>query len=113
LPPGGLRQVLVHLIRNGVQAVADDRRPRIEVGARLTAAGQEVWVEDNGRGLVPEQLRKVHDFFAGREALALGPGLGLLLVRQTLETWGGTVQVQSQPGQKTVFTLVIPGASEG
>jgi signal transduction histidine kinase len=113
LPPGGLRQVLVHLIHNGVQAVGDERRPRIEVGARLTPAGQEVWVADNGRGLSPEQLRRVQEYLAGRETRAPSPGLGLLLLRLTLETWGGSARVESQPGQGSKFTLVIPGASEG
>jgi signal transduction histidine kinase len=111
LPQTVLRRVLVHLIRNGVQAVEDSRRPRIEVRGQRTTAGVEIAIVDNGRGLAPEQLRRVQGFFAGREAKVPGPGLGLLLVRQALEAWGGAVVVRSEPGHGSVFTLMIPGAN--
>jgi signal transduction histidine kinase len=111
VPRNILRQVLVQLMRNGVQAVEEKRTPRIEVCVRPAQAGEEISVADNGRGLAPEPLRRVQEFLAGREANAPGPGLGLMLVRLFLEAWGGTVRVHSELGHGCVITLRIPGAN--
>lgn len=100
LPRRGLRLVLVHLLRNAVQAGGGRSRP-LEVGSRRTPEGVEFWVKDDGRGLSEAQQAGLFECFAG------GAGLGLFLVRQVVAGWGGAVGVHSEPGKGAVFTLLV------
>jgi signal transduction histidine kinase len=113
LPRAPLQQVLVQLLRNAVQAASDRVGPRITVGARATPTLEEFWVADNGRGLSAEQQQQLQEFFTGQDKLALGGGLGLVLVRQIVEWWGGSLRVQSTPGQGSVFTVTAAAAPSG
>jgi signal transduction histidine kinase len=106
-----LRQVLVQLFRNAVQAAVPECSPRIEVGARELPHEVEFWVADNGRGLPPEWQPRLFEPFALRDPAGSGNGLGLFLVRQLVEHWGGTITVRSDLGRGSVFTLTAPRAS--
>jgi signal transduction histidine kinase len=121
-----LYQVLVQLLRNAVQAVGAGRRcpsvptsgdklprepapaaGRVEIGGRPVPGGVEVWVADDGPGLPalpPERL------FAPFQRGGDGLGLGLFLVRQAAACWGACLQVESEPGRGTRFTLLLPHA---
>jgi signal transduction histidine kinase len=103
-----LRQVLLELLRNAVEAAAPERPPKIEVGTRLRDGLVEFWISDNGRGLSPERQRRVFEPFPGSDVAVAGSGLGLFLVRLLVENWGGTVRVESIPGQQTTFTVATP-----
>jgi signal transduction histidine kinase len=107
LPRAALHQVLTQLLRNAAQA-GTDRPLRIEVGGRRDGDMVTFWVADNGRGLTLAQQGQLFEPLAGRGA-AEGNGLGLFLVRQLVDSWGGTVRVQSEPGQGSTFTVVLPG----
>jgi signal transduction histidine kinase len=107
VPRRGLRQVLFHLLRNAVQA-AGERQPHIEVGSRATPAGAEFWVKDNGCGLSPEQRQRLFEPFA-LGATGTGSQLGLVLVREIVEQWGGAIRIDSEPGRGSVFTMSVPG----
>jgi signal transduction histidine kinase len=98
------RRVAVHLLRNACQAAAPTRELRIEVGACESPETVEFWVNDNGRGLTSLQLARLHEPFVGKD----GPGLGLTLVRHLVESWGGTVRVQSEPDQGSTFSVSVP-----
>lgn len=114
-----LYQVLVQLLRNAVRAVGAGRPPssfpekagpaagRVQVGARRAAGGVEVWVADDGPGLPPLPPERL---FAPFQRGGDGPGLGLFLVRQVVACWGGCLRVESEPGQGTRFTLLVPHA---
>jgi signal transduction histidine kinase len=102
-----LRQVLVQLLRNAVQALGDNPMPRVEIGARTTSQGAEFWVADNGRGMAPERHRQLAGYFAGQEAAVNWSGLGLILVHQIVESWGGVRHVASTPGLGSVFTVKL------
>ena len=111
LPRRMVRLLLVQLFRNAVQAAPHNRRVCIEVHGQVGATGQEFWVGDNGRGLSHDEQDRLRKFFAGGEAL--GGGLGLFLVRQIADAWGGRLQVESQPGRGSVFRVCVPAASSG
>jgi len=96
----GLRLVLVHLLRNAVQAGGGRAAP-IELGSRRTPDGVEWWVKDDGRGLPESRQAGLFECFAG------GAGPGLFLVRQIVAGWGGAVRVQSEPARGSTFTLLI------
>ncbi len=66
-------------------------------------------VEDSGKGIAPEDIRQIFEpFFTTKEK---GMGIGLYLVKKIIEAHGGTVEVESELGRGTRFTLKLPGGS--
>lgn len=77
-----------------------------------TAAGSAVEVSDTGVGIGPEERDHVFEFFyrapAAREAAGAGVGLGLSIVKTIVHAHGGAVEVDSQPGAGSRFTVRLP-----
>jgi signal transduction histidine kinase len=119
LDAGLLRQALLNLCVNAVQAMAPAGGGRLLASARREGAWVVIEVRDTGPGLPPEVAARVFEpFFTTK---AEGTGLGLAIVRQAAEAHGGTVEVESVPGQGAAFRLRLPvavfeaagGAAEG
>ncbi|MFL5343772.1 MAG: sensor histidine kinase [Hyalangium sp.] len=103
------QQVFLNLLSNAADAVADRREPRIEIGVRAMPGDRvEAWVQDNGPGMPQEVLARIFEPFFTTKPVGSGTGLGLPVVKQLVESWGGTIQVQSQPGSGTRMVLDIP-----
>jgi signal transduction histidine kinase len=107
-----LKQVLVNLIDNAVKYSSDGDEVRV---AAFGADGSvRVEVADTGPGIEREHQHVIFEKF-GR-ARSSGPGkpgtgLGLFIARSIAEAHGGTLDVRSQPGRGSVFTLVLPAAT--
>jgi signal transduction histidine kinase len=111
---GGRRTVLAHydplrrafsnLLRNASDAM--DGRGRIDVDITGNGEGLVIRVADHGHG-IPEELRQrvFEPYFTTKSD---GTGLGLALVRQTLEAHRGTIGVAETPGGGATFTLTLP-----
>ena len=86
------------------------------VAAARSGDGVEVRVSDRGPGIPePDRLRIFEPFVRGEQTRALqvrGNGLGLSLVKDTVERHRGTVSVQNCPGGGAQFTVFLPGAPE-
>ncbi|PWC33893.1 ATP-binding protein [Azospirillum sp. TSO35-2] len=115
--PGALGQVLTNLVINAVVHAYEDGGPRGETTAgtiRITAqpdGADRVRLDfiDDGAGIAPEHLSKVFDPFFTTKRGQGGSGLGLHIVFNTVTgPLGGTVTVQSWPGQGTRFTIHLP-----
>lgn len=115
--PGALGQVLTNLVINAiVHAYGDgDRAGETAAGTiRITAqpdGAERVRIDfiDDGAGIAPEHLSKVFDPFFTTKRGQGGSGLGLHIVFNTVTgPLGGTVSVQSWPGQGTRFTILLP-----
>lgn len=109
LPPVQLdqsqfKQALLNLIINGVQAM--EAGGTLTVRAKPVSEGIQIDVEDTGQGIEPEQLDKIFDLFISTKAE--GTGVGLTIVKQIIEGHGGHVNVESNPGQGTKFSLWLP-----
>lgn len=98
-----LIQVLLNLVENARHAGATE--------IRLVVGAEALRVEDNGRGIAPEQL--THIFEPTFSTTTSGTGLGLAIVRRLVEGWGGSIAVVSTPGVGTVFTLDFSPGSTG
>jgi signal transduction histidine kinase len=119
LPPisadaGALRRAVQNLISNAMKYGGEDGWIGVEAAAigGEAAAELRICVRDNGPGIHPADLPHIFEpFYRGRGALAAqthGSGLGLSLVRHTVEAHGGRVSVESRPGAGTCFALFLP-----
>lgn len=101
-----LEQVLLNMIKNAMQALQGAEEGKIRLKAYLTPRGRTViQVIDNGPGLLEEVKEKVFiPFFTTKQE---GSGIGLSLSRQIIRQHNGTINVQSEPGVETCFTITI------
>ena len=99
-----LKQVLVNLLRNSVQALENREYARIEVRAGLNASSKlEICVKDNGPGIAAEILDQIFvPFFTTRPN---GSGIGLSLSRQIMRLHKGSLTVYSVPEKETIFCM--------
>jgi len=116
-----LEQVVTNLVMNAVQAMTSEGTVRVEVGRgkpgarRESPSGQEeIWlrVEDDGPGIPPEHLPHVFEPFYTTKPVGEGSGLGLAVVQAIVEEHGGRVDVESDPGVGTRFTVYLAAAHE-
>ena len=102
--PNMIEQVLINLINNAVDAVSTKNKPAIVLRALMNSQGRPcIQVQDNGIGILEEvQSRIFIPFFSTKKS---GTGIGLSLARQIMRMHSGSIQVQSELNEKTVFTL--------
>lgn len=116
-----LRQVLINLIRNAVQAMGGRGKVFVETclrsergsatGSQERPAWVEISVRDEGPGIAPHVLEKLFvPFFTTKPT---GTGLGLAISQRTVEEMGGRIEVHSRPGTGSTFTVVLPLPSDG
>ena len=105
--PERLRQVLLNLTRNAIEAM-QGRGGRLTLRAKPGADTVDVEVEDDGPGFA-DDLPVFDAFFTTKDQ---GTGLGLSLVHRIVADHGGTIRVQSRPG-RTCFTVTLPLAKTG
>ena len=116
-----LRSALQNLVSNAVKYGGDARWVRITAQASAPGRGRAVpshvsiSVADKGLGIAAEDRKHIFEpFYRGREAVSRqiqGSGLGLNLVARIAEAHGGRVELTSEPGKGSVFTLVLPAAT--
>ena len=110
IDPRALNQALLNLVTNAVDAVETSAAPRIVLSAWRRGRRTFLQVEDNGRGMGPEQLAKLfHPFYTTKPQ---GNGLGMAIVKKLVTKMGGTVDVASARGSGTAVTLSLVAAAE-
>jgi signal transduction histidine kinase len=107
-----LQRAVENLITNAFKYTPDGGRIVIRIGL-LEMKGErgiEISVKDNGVGIPPEDISRIFEpFYRGRNTKnEKGIGLGLSLVKQVVELHGGKVDVQSELGQGSTFSIRIP-----
>jgi signal transduction histidine kinase len=109
-----IRQILTNLLSNAVKFTAEGG---IHVVATQDAAHIRVEVRDTGIGIPPEHLQQIFDPFWQVEQPATrrfgGTGLGLGVARKLAALLEGTVEVHSEVGKGSIFTLVLPRRTPG
>ncbi len=100
-----IEQALINLVTNSIYAVEGVDQPMIEITYRLEQNKLSLDVIDNGKGLDAELMEKVFvPFFTTRKN---GSGIGLTITRNIMKMHQGSIEVQSVPFDKTVFSLVF------
>jgi two-component system NtrC family sensor kinase len=105
--PSQVNQVFLNLITNAVQAM-EGGNGTITLTTRSEGAGVAVDVADNGKGIPEDVLPKIFDPFFSTKEVGKGTGLGLSVSYKIVEQHGGRIEVQSQPGEGTRFTVWFP-----
>lgn len=81
----------------------------ITITPRLQDSMLSIDVRDTGCGIAPQKLPFIFDrFYTSRVDASEGSGLGLYIVKLTIEELGGSICASSQPGCGTVFTMQLP-----
>jgi signal transduction histidine kinase len=104
--PGEVRQVLLNLVRNACEASAGTRG-KVLVTLTGQRAGVEIEVKDQGAGIDSALMPTLFQFGSTTKG-AQGNGMGLWTVKHIVTKHGGTIAVQSKPGEGTTFTIRWP-----
>jgi signal transduction histidine kinase len=103
---GQLSGAIQNLIRNSIQAIPPDRKGEISITADFIADKIRVRVWDNGTGIPPEAQEKL--FMPNFTTKSTGMGMGLAIVKTTVEYWGGTISYQTEWGKGSEFIFLLP-----
>jgi signal transduction histidine kinase len=108
-----LEDVLTNLVDNALKYSLPETR--VTIGGQVADDTLTFWVRDEGIGIAPEDLPRIFERFYQADQSATrsygGVGLGLHIVRGLVETMGGAIDVRSEPGAGSTFTVSIPLAS--
>lgn len=104
-----LVQVFQNLIGNAIK-FRKEEPPEVEIGARPEPPGWLVWVRDNGIGFPQENAESIFQVFHrlhGRGQYS-GTGIGLAICRRAVESHGGRIWAESEPGKGSTFYFTLP-----
>lgn len=99
-----IRQVFVNLLTNAVEAMTG--AGRILICVDNADYGTTLTIEDAGEGMAPAMKYRVFDLFFTTKAG--GTGMGLPIIKKVIEAHGGSIDMASQPGRGTKFTVFLP-----
>lgn len=102
-----LRSILFNLLSNAIKYSHPDRKPRIVVSCEQREEGQVLQVRDNGLGLNPVQKSKLFTMFKRFHDHVEGSGVGLYMVKRMVENAGGRIEVESELGEGTTFSVYL------
>jgi signal transduction histidine kinase len=99
-----LKQALLNIASNALEAMPDGGR--LEVSLEADDGRAVIAIRDSGPGIAPESLAKIYSMYFTTKTG--GTGIGLYVARSVVEAHGGSIQVDSQPGRGTCFTVSLP-----
>jgi signal transduction histidine kinase len=105
-----LSEVFVALIGNAIEYRAPDRPPVIRISSRVEGKFQYIDVADNGIGIEEVYFSRIFEVFQRLHSRSAHPGtgMGLAIGKKMVEHLGGTIQVRSEIGKGSVFSVVLP-----
>ena len=114
--PSDISQVLGNLIKNSAEAMFEQNDPELEISSGKNKNSCWFSIKDNGFGISDENLKKVFDpFFSTKPQKKekdydgpIGTGLGLHFCKKTIESFDGTISIETKLGYGTKFTVTIP-----
>jgi CheY-like chemotaxis protein/nitrogen-specific signal transduction histidine kinase len=107
-----LQQIVHNLLSNALKFTAEGGL--VTVTARQTGMELEITVRDTGIGIPPEDHQRIFEAYeqaGAAEGRRKGTGLGLAITKRLVELHGGSIRVESAPGQGSAFIVRLPGAS--
>jgi signal transduction histidine kinase len=102
-----LKVILNNIISNSIR-YRNGKDPVIEVNVDVTKGGAQLNIKDNGRGIAKEHLNNVCKMFYRATDDGAGSGLGLYIVKETIDKLNGSIRIDSELGKGTLVKLNIP-----
>jgi signal transduction histidine kinase len=109
--PDKIKQVLMNIILNARDAMRDGGRLAITLTTQNGLAS--VSVTDSGVGIPPENIKRIFDAFFTTKSEVRGVGLGLSVSYGIMQQHNGSIEVQSEPGKGSTFTISLPLYASG
>jgi len=107
-----LEEVFLNLLINAVDAM--EGQGKITITSRLSSSGMvKVTISDTGKGIDKSYLPHIFEPFFTTKEPGQGTGLGLSITYGIVQKHGGMIDVQSEPGRGTTFTVTLPASSNG
>lgn len=109
-----INQVITQLLVNSIEALSEKSRqvsgfePVIKVSTRAEDSCVRIGIEDNGVGVSKEDVTKVFDPFFTTKPIGSGVGMGLSVSAGIVEKHGGTIELDSEQGKYSRFTILLP-----
>jgi two-component system, NtrC family, sensor kinase len=104
--PSDLNQVFMNLLLNSIEAIT--AQGEIHIQSWHDTGTVFVRILDTGRGIPPENIERIFDPGFTTKGHGVGTGMGLPICQKIVERHGGRIQVESEPGKGSVFTLQLP-----
>ena len=104
--PDQLNQVFMNILVNAAHAI--EGTGKITIRTRTDGENVALGFSDTGRGISPQNLSKIFDPGFTTKGVGVGSGLGLPICYRIVKEHGGRIDVQSEPGQGTTFTVTLP-----
>jgi two-component system NtrC family sensor kinase len=101
-----LRQIVINLLTNGLDAV--EKGGRVSLTADVQGEEVVILVRDTGTGIPPDDLRRIFEPFYTTKGRGKGTGLGLAICRELVAALGGKIEVESTAGAGSAFTVRLP-----
>ncbi len=111
----GVHQALRNYIDNAIKFTGKVPEPTIEIGSQETSKDVVLWVRDNGVGFDMKYHDRIFNIFQRLNPVEdyPGTGIGLAIVRKSMERMGGRAWAESEPGHGATFYLSIPKSHKG
>jgi PAS domain S-box-containing protein len=111
LDPDAFEQCLANLIRNAVESIPEDRTGLVTVAFRMEGDRAIFTVSDDGVGMSSDTIEKVKGGMYSTKG-SRGTGLGLLVIQKVVGEHNGSLDIESEQGRGSTFTINIPAAGE-
>jgi len=107
--PIRVKTIVTNIFSNAIKYQdLQKQNPFIKIAAHVTEEFCDLSIEDNGIGIDPEFQDKIFDLFFRATDQSQGTGLGLFIVKDTIERLKGSIKVKSRQGKGTTFFIRIP-----
>ena len=111
-PKAWFRQIIINLLNNSLQFTPPQGRVFVQASYKQESDRVEIVVTDTGVGIPSKEINRIFDSFYRTKptdnSQAAGAGLGLTLVKQSIERSGGKISVTSKPNKGTTFKILMP-----
>lgn len=107
--PGQLNQVFMNMINNAIQSFPEDQS-NCEIVVRTGCSDNKVVIDisDNGCGIPEDVQKKIFEPFYTTKPVGVGTGLGLSISFGIIQKHNGDIELKSEPGKGTTFSIIIP-----
>lgn len=103
-----LQRVIKELLCNAIKFVSPETTPEVRIRTKGKGNCVRLWVHDNGVGIEKQWQGQIFEIFHKLEMRSAGTGVGLAIAKNAVERMGGSIGVESTPGQGSSFWIELP-----